>query len=186
MERLSHWNARLRHRRRPLAPGGKRMEMEWSGWLRINISDAWGRRVVRAFANPNQPMNDDNGAGVRHQWIAVTDQKPKHGQHVLVWDIRDNVFPFPRGHAGDDGEGRVQMGDAIFWSGDTMWAERSREDRMRWDDDPAAFAACNGWDRWDGHGPCSFNKVTHWMPLPPPPTAANPPRAQPDGGAGRG
>jgi len=101
-------------------------------------------------------------------WIGIKDRLPKHGQHILVWDIRDNVFPFPRGVGGDDGEGRRQMGDAVFLCGDTMWQERTNKHDWKSADD---FKSMNGWHKWKGHGPCSFGCVTHWQPLPPPPNS---------------
>jgi len=100
------------------------------------------------------------------EWISVKDNLPEHGQHVLVWDVRDNVFPFPGGVAGDDGNGRVQMGDAIFFCGDIMWNETPDKHRWKGADD---FKSINGWHEWEGQGPCSFDSVTHWQPLPDPP-----------------
>lgn len=90
----------------------------------------------------------------KQDWISITDRLPSHGQHVLVWDNRDNVFPFPGGQSalGDDGKGHYSMGDAIYHyeksslvGGNTMF------------------------HRWEGQGPCRFDEVTHWMPLPEPP-----------------
>ena len=102
------------------------------------------------------------------KWISIKDRLPEHGQHVLVWEDRFNVFPFPRGSGGDDGEGRVRMGDAVFWSGQVGWDEMTAERQKLWKnaDD---YRSMNGWDEWSGQGPCSFGDVTHWMPLPPPP-----------------
>lgn len=100
-------------------------------------------------------------------WIPVAEKKPEHGQHVLVWDTRNNVYPFPADTKGDDGNRRVHMGDAIFWSGEYMWKMMSLPERMKWNDDPKEYIKCgNKWDRWNGQGPCTFDKVTHWIPLP--------------------
>ena len=107
------------------------------------------------------------------KWISVKEALPVHGQHVLVWDVRSNVYPFPRGIGGDDGEGRVQMGDAIYWSGEVCWKEMGADYRQQhWGDSKENYIECgNSWDRWEGHGPCSFSQVTHWMELPTEPDA---------------
>lgn len=98
------------------------------------------------------------------EWISVKDNLPEHGQHVLVWDERNNVYPFPRDHPGDDGEGRVKMGDAVFWCGDTMWLDRAPYHN----NSKEQYLSCPGskWDQWEGQGPCDFDEVTHWMALP--------------------
>ena len=101
-------------------------------------------------------------------WISVDERLPDHGQHVLVWEDRFNVYAFPSGHVGDDGKGRVRMGDAIFFSGEVSWNERSVEDKSSWKN-KEDYKSMNAWDEWSGHGPCSFSDVTHWMPLPEPP-----------------
>ena len=108
---------------------------------------------------------------MNNEWINVKDRKPEHGQHVLVWENRYNVFPFPRGNKGDDGEGRIRMGDAIYRSGDVAWSQRS--DKHHWNNNKADFIEANNrWDTWSGHGPCGFSDddVTHWIPLPFPPS----------------
>ena len=83
-------------------------------------------------------------------WIDVKERLPEEGQHVLVWTDRMNVFAFPRGCPGDDGTGRVRMGDAIFTT------EISHIDGSKY-------------NKWSGQGPCSFTDVTHWMHSPQPP-----------------
>jgi len=101
-------------------------------------------------------------------WISIEDQLPEHGQHVLVWEDRFNVYPFPRDHPGDDGEGRIRMGDAIYHSGQHEWD--MKEDKSPWNNSSEEYKSMNYWDRWKGHGPCSFDNVTYWQPLPKPPT----------------
>jgi len=103
------------------------------------------------------------------EWISVKDRLPNHGDHILVWDLRDNVYPFPSGHKGDDGEGRKRYGDAIFFDKKVNWDGYSEKTKSSWDnfDD---YISLNGPRYvWSGDGPCSYGSVTHWMPLPEPP-----------------
>jgi len=100
-------------------------------------------------------------------WISVKDRVPEHQQHVLVWDERDNVHT--SSDHGDDGRGRIKIGDATYYCGQTEWDEKPLFDRNKWNDNPEVYKSMNSWDTWHGQGPCSFNEVTHWMPLPQPP-----------------
>ena len=103
------------------------------------------------------------------QWIDVNERLPEHDQHVLVWEDRFNVYPFQSGSKGDDGDGRVRMWDAIYWSGQAEWDSMTKERQSRWID-VDDYRSMNQWDKWRWQGPCSFGDVTHWMPLPKPPT----------------
>ncbi len=120
------------------------------------------------------------------EWIDVKDKLPQHGQHVLVWENRFNVYSRCNGGLGDDGMGRTRMGDAVFGdrlNGTTQREfieERNREIRAHnitrpsdwplkeWESYDDYCRANGPSHRWQG-GPCSFKDVTHWMPLPNPP-----------------
>lgn len=104
-----------------------------------------------------------------YQWVSVEDRLPEHGQHVIVSEDRFNVYPFPEGNSGDDGEGRIRMGDSIFWNGQVEWDRMSKERQSSWKD-VDDYKSMNRWHVWEGHGPCSFDEVTHWMPIPTLPT----------------
>ena len=106
------------------------------------------------------------------EWISVEDRLPEHGQHVLVWDLRDNVYA-SRGNKGDDGEGRLRCGDAVFFDEKIKWECWSNESQSYWNDFEDYISINGPRYRWSGHGPCSFRQVTHWMQLPQPPTQDN-------------
>ena len=100
------------------------------------------------------------------EWIRVEDRLPEHGQHVLVWDGRNNSYC----GIGDDEKGSIRMGDAVYFSGNEAWESMSFEYKKAWNNSIDEYLECgNSWDKWHGQGPCSFDKVTHWMPLPKPP-----------------
>ena len=103
------------------------------------------------------------------KWIKVEDKLPVHGQHVLVFDLKDNVFPFPRGHKGDNGNGNISIGDAIFFDKKCEWDEMDADYQSNWKNFNQYLSMNGPRERWSGHGPCSFDEVTHWMPLPDPP-----------------
>jgi hypothetical protein len=102
-------------------------------------------------------------------WISVEDRLPDHGDHVLVWDLSDNVYPFTRGNKGDDGEGRRRYGDVIFFDKKISWNGWSKESQSNWNDFEDYISTNGPRYIWCGHGHCSFGQVTHWMPLPEPP-----------------
>jgi len=106
------------------------------------------------------------------KWISVDEKLPEHGDHVLVWDLRDNVYPFPRGNKGDDGEGRSRYGDAIFFDKKVKWDDYPNELKSHWNDFEDYISINGPRYVWSGHGPCSFGQVTHWQPLPEPPKGA--------------
>ena len=123
------------------------------------------------------------------RWTSCEEILPEHGQHVLVWDLRDNVFAFPRKgnfSGGDNGKGNVSMGDAIFtdrffpMSGEQFIEKENTRIRFgnklrkgykirEWES-VDQYIRENGRFSWSGQGPCSFSEVTHWQPLPTPPT----------------
>ena len=84
---------------------------------------------------------------------------PEHGQHVIVWDMRDNVF--------DVNQKLVTGGDCWFIDKKVYWDKRPLNDRMRWNNSFDKYLECNGTRYlWEGQGPCSFSKVVAWRPFP--------------------
>lgn len=102
-------------------------------------------------------------------WISVEDRLPEHKQRVLCWEDRFNVFTYGD-QPGDDGEGRIRMGDATFVDSMVEFNEWPISERNHWNNDFNEYIEINGPRYgWEGQGPCSFNNVTHWQPLPAPP-----------------
>jgi len=103
------------------------------------------------------------------EWISVEDKLPEDDQHVIVWDLRSNVYPFRSDKKGDDGKGHYSCGDAIFQ--DRMVDVNENKDWYikKWGSIDNYFRDNPKRYRWSGQGPCSFDEVTHWMPLPEPP-----------------
>lgn len=88
---------------------------------------------------------------------------PEHGQHVIVWDLRDNVYS----GNGDNNKGQVQGGDCFFIDKKVEWDSRPLSERMRWNDNFEEYASMNGGRYiWNGQGPCTFNEVVAWRPFP--------------------
>ena len=121
------------------------------------------------------------------EWINIKDRLPQHSQHVLVWENRFNVYSRCNDGLGDDGMGRVRIGDAIFrdrLNGTTPeeFIEKQNQEIRALNLERTKYSLLKEWEsyddycrangssyRWEGHGPCSFKDVTHWMPLPNPP-----------------
>ena len=102
------------------------------------------------------------------KWISVEDELPEDGQHVIVYDDGDNLLPFPTGHPGDDGRGRLKKHGAIFLCGDAAW-ERMVENghAKNWDFSREKYQECgNEWNRWQGVCGLYFRKVTRWQSMP--------------------
>lgn len=104
--------------------------------------------------------NDVSLIRVDDGWNYIEDDVyPEHNQHVIVWDMRSNVF--------DANGERVTGGDCWFKDQKVEWDKRTLDDRMQWKDDFDYFLSMNGPRyRWKGHGPCGFGEVVAWKPFP--------------------
>jgi len=89
---------------------------------------------------------------------------PIQGQHVIVWDLRDNV----RQGNGDNADGQVQGGDCFYSDELTSWHTRPISDRERWNNSFSEYIECGNGPRhgWSGQGPCKFSHVVAWRPFP--------------------
>lgn len=137
-------------------------KVECDNWEE-SITIVNGEMLIRGFdmaavdARVGEPAQADDG------WTYIEDGVyPEHGQHVIVWDLRDNVYS----GKGDNDKGQVQGGDCFYRDEKIDWDKSSDAYKARWKDYDDYQSMNGSRHRWSGQGPCSFGEVVAWRPFP--------------------